>query len=38
VETQHGSLRVDSEVGTGSTFTVTLPRANEAPPVAASAP
>ena len=27
VETQAGSLRVDSQEGTGSTFTVTLPRA-----------
>jgi two-component system, OmpR family, sensor kinase len=27
VESQQGSLRVDSQVGTGSTFTATLPRA-----------
>ena len=29
VETQQGSLRVDSQMGTGSTFTVTLPRAEQ---------
>jgi signal transduction histidine kinase len=31
VEGQHGAIGVQSEVGRGSTFTVTLPRAAEAP-------
>lgn len=32
VETQQGSLRVDSQVGSGTTFTVTLPRAENSEP------